>query len=58
MTRRTKAVTLRLTDDELARAHALAEAEDQSINQLLRRLLAIEHERRARKNRAGEHPES
>lgn len=55
MADRPKTVSIRFTHEELARADALAEATDQSINQLVRRLLAEEY---ARREAASESPRS
>lgn len=46
MTDRPRTLTIKMTDNELAKAHALAEAGDESIGRFMRRTIASEYERR------------
>jgi hypothetical protein len=46
MTDRQRTLTVKMTDTELHRAHALADAGDESIGRFLRRVLNNEYERR------------
>lgn len=39
MTDRTRTLTVKVSDDELARAHALADAGDESIGRLVRKFI-------------------
>ena len=45
MQTRDKTLSLKMTDDELLRAHALADQTDESIGRYLRRLMAREYAR-------------
>jgi hypothetical protein len=46
MTNREKTLTVKLTEDELRKAHAIADAGDESIGRYLRRVIAHDYERR------------
>lgn len=46
MTERTKTLTIKVSEDELHMAHALAEAGDESIGRYVRRVLASDYARR------------
>lgn len=46
MNERPRTLTIRLTDIELAKAHALADAGDESIGRYLRRAITSDYERR------------
>ncbi len=46
MTDRPRTLTIKLTDDELAKAHAVAAAGDESIARYLRRVVVNDYERR------------
>lgn len=43
---RPRTLTIKMSDDELARAHAVADANDESIGRWLRRVVAHDYERR------------
>lgn len=46
MLTRTRTLTVKVTDDELARVHALAEAGDESVGRLVRRWIDVDYRRR------------
>lgn len=46
MTERTKTLTIKVSEDELYRAHAIADAGDESIGRYVRRVIAHDYERR------------
>lgn len=46
MTDRPRTLTIKMSDDELAKAHAVAEAGDESIGRYLRRVVEHDYERR------------
>jgi hypothetical protein len=46
MTERPRTLTIRMTDAELAKAHAIAEAGDESIGRYIRRVVSADYERR------------
>ncbi len=46
MTTREKTVSIKMTEEERRRAHAMANAGDESIGRWLRRLVNVEYERR------------
>jgi hypothetical protein len=46
MTNRPRTLSIKMSDTELARAHALAAAGDESIGRFVRRLVAREYELR------------
>jgi hypothetical protein len=46
MIERPRTLTIRMTDDELAQAHAVADAGDESIGRYVRRVIAHDYERR------------
>jgi hypothetical protein len=46
MTSRERTVSIKMTEEERRRAHALADAGDESIGRWLRRLVNVEYERR------------
>ena len=46
MTERHRTLTVKMSDDELAKAHAIAEAGDESIGRYLRRVVVADYERR------------
>jgi hypothetical protein len=46
MTERPRTLTIRMTDAELAKAHAIADAGDESIGRYLRRVVSADYERR------------
>jgi hypothetical protein len=46
MKERRRTLTVKMTDDELAKAHAVAEAGDESVGRYLRRVVASDYERR------------
>jgi hypothetical protein len=46
MTLRPRTLTIKLSDSELAKAHALARAGDESIGRYLRRVITNDYERR------------
>lgn len=43
---RNRTLTVKMSDEELAKAHAVAEAGDESIGRYLRRVVANDYERR------------
>lgn len=46
MPERRRTLTVKMTDDELAKAHAVAAAGDESIGRYLRRVVSADYERR------------
>lgn len=46
MNERRRTLTVKMSDDELAKAHAIAEAGDESVGRYLRRVVAADYERR------------
>lgn len=46
MTERARTLTIRMSDEELAKAHAVAAAGDESIGRYLRRVVTSDYERR------------
>ena len=46
MTERPRTLTIRMTEAELAKAHAIADAGDEPISRYLRRVVIADYERR------------
>lgn len=46
MKERRRTLTVKMTDEELAKAHAVAEAADESVGRYLRRVVTSDYERR------------
>lgn len=46
MVERMRTLTIRMTDEELSQAHAVAEAGDESVGRYLRRVVAADYARR------------